>query len=267
MSSPILAPYRVEAYNTAHASENKIHDDAVARRFGFGGGFVPGVDVYAYMTHLPVERWGRAWLDHGTAECRLAKPVYDGDRVTVSAAEDASGLEVRLEARGIVCATGRTALPPPAPLPSLTDFPDLPEPDPRPPADEDSLAVGTRLAIAPFVVTPELAAEYLDNVRETLPLYKTERLVHPVIVLRTCNWVLSRNVVLGPWMHVGSTVRNFAAVRVGEALTARATVTGNYEHKGHRFVEADVLVLAEATKPVAHVRHIAIYRPRQVTAA
>jgi len=24
--------YRVQAYNTAHSSENKIHDDAVARR-------------------------------------------------------------------------------------------------------------------------------------------------------------------------------------------------------------------------------------------
>jgi hypothetical protein len=49
-----LAPYSVAAFNTAHDSENKIHDDATARRFGFGGGLVPGVDVYAYMTHMPV---------------------------------------------------------------------------------------------------------------------------------------------------------------------------------------------------------------------
>ena len=49
-----LGPYRVEAFNTAKESENKIHDDTIARRFGFEGGLVPGVDVYAYMTHLPV---------------------------------------------------------------------------------------------------------------------------------------------------------------------------------------------------------------------
>ena len=55
-----LGPYRVEAFNASKESENKIHDDAVARRFGFKGGLVPGVDVYAYMTHLPVSRWGRA---------------------------------------------------------------------------------------------------------------------------------------------------------------------------------------------------------------
>ena len=62
-----LGPYRVEAFNASKESENKIHDDAVARRFGFRGGLVPGVDVYAYMTHLPVQRWGRAWL--GTRHC------------------------------------------------------------------------------------------------------------------------------------------------------------------------------------------------------
>ena len=53
--------YAVVAYNTAHASENKIHDNTVARRFGFAGGLVPGVDVYAYMAHLPVARWGRGF--------------------------------------------------------------------------------------------------------------------------------------------------------------------------------------------------------------
>jgi hypothetical protein len=51
-----MRSYRVQAYNTAHSSENKIHDDAVARRFGFSGALVPGVDVYAYMMHLPVEQ-------------------------------------------------------------------------------------------------------------------------------------------------------------------------------------------------------------------
>ena len=33
-----LETYRVEAYNTAKQSENKMHDDTVARRFGFSGG-------------------------------------------------------------------------------------------------------------------------------------------------------------------------------------------------------------------------------------
>ena len=46
--------YRVQARNLSHASENRIHDDGVARRFGFEGALVPGVEVYAYMAHVPV---------------------------------------------------------------------------------------------------------------------------------------------------------------------------------------------------------------------
>ena len=52
-----------------------------------------------------------------------------------------------------------------------------------------------------------------------------------------------------------------------ETLTARARVTNNYDHKGHLFIDLDVLVLAAGTRPVAHVAHTAIYRPRQVAQA
>jgi acyl dehydratase len=78
--------------------------------------------------------------------------------------------------------------------------------------------------------------------------------------------VLRHNVVLGPWIHVGSTVQHFAAARVGQTISARARVTANYDHKGHRFVELDILVLADDGIAVAHIAHTAIYRPRQVAA-
>src|SRR5579871_2946907 len=65
-----IQTYRVSAYNTAKQSENKMHDDTVARRFGFSGGLVPGVDVMAYMMHHPVRRWGRAFLARGLIEAR-----------------------------------------------------------------------------------------------------------------------------------------------------------------------------------------------------
>ena len=60
-----IEPYRLQAYNTAKQSENKMHDDTVARRFGFSGGLVPGVDVFAYMMHVPLARWGRDFLERG----------------------------------------------------------------------------------------------------------------------------------------------------------------------------------------------------------
>jgi acyl dehydratase len=57
------------------------------------------------------------------------------------------------------------------------------------------------------------------------------------------------------------------AARSGDELTARARVTGNYEKKGHRFVELDALVVANSRTAVAHCQHIAIYQPREQAAA
>ena len=265
MTAAALAPYRVRAFNTAHDSENKIHDDATARRFGFGGGLVPGVDVYSYMSHLPVVRWGRAWLEHGTAECRFLKPVYDGDSVTVTATEEDGALAIAVESRGELCATGRAALPDaPEPAPPLASFREVPQREVRPPADEASLMPDTWLGLDPYPVTAEMAARYLADSHESAAIYAEQNLVHPRDILRSCNFVISRNVLLGPWIHTASRIRHLGAASVGSTLSARARITGNYQHKGHRFVEIDALVLADATRPVARITHTAIYRPRQV---
>jgi hypothetical protein len=264
-----LAPYTISAFNTAHDSENKIHDDATARRFGFGGGLVPGVDVYGYMSHMPVMRWGRAWLERGTAECRFFKPVYDGNLATVTAQETADGLDIAVESQGENCATGRASLPAgPSAIPKVESFHHVPQRASRPPADEKSLPANGWLGLDPYVITAEMAAEHRANLRESATLYAEEGLVHPGTVLRACNFLLSRNVVLGPWIHVGSRIQNLAAARIGEPLSGRARITANYEHKGHLFVDLDALVLAgegSTLRPIAHVAHISIYRPRQVS--
>ncbi|MBN8904095.1 MAG: hypothetical protein J0H57_24000, partial [Rhodospirillales bacterium] len=101
-----LPTYRVSAYNTAKASENKIHDDATAQKFGFKGGFVGGVNVYGYMTHLPVQRWGRTWLERGTGEARFAKPVYENAIAEVTATEDGDALILQVDSEGVRCAAG-----------------------------------------------------------------------------------------------------------------------------------------------------------------
>ena len=257
--------YSVVAYNTAHASENKIHDNTVARRFGFAGGLVPGVDVYAYMAHLPVARWGREFLAHGSHEARFLKPVYDGETTTMSASEVDGGLDIEVTSRGVLCATGHAAMthtPPPA----LDAFEETAAAAERSPADEASLQVGRRLGIKPLEITAEWAARYVEDVRERDPLYAREGLSHPGQLPRLFNWALTHNVVLGPWIHVASKTDHFAAARIGDTLTVRAKVTANYEKKGHRFVELDGLIVANAATPIARIAHTAIYRPRTASA-
>src|SRR6266403_4831774 len=119
-----IDPYRVSAYNTAKQSENKMHDDTVAKRFGFSGGLVPGVDVMAYMMHLPVTKWGRAFLERGLIEARFVKPVYDGETADVTGTESDGVLSIQVESRGQLCATGTASLPAAAPSVSIADFAD-----------------------------------------------------------------------------------------------------------------------------------------------
>src|ERR1700733_2039561 len=117
-----IEPYRVSAYNTAKQSENKMHDDTVARRFGFSGGLVPGVDVMAYMMHLPVAKWGHAFLERGLIEARFVKPVYDGEVGDVTGEEKDGILTTAVESRGQLRAAGSASLPASAPSVSISDF-------------------------------------------------------------------------------------------------------------------------------------------------
>lgn len=262
------ATYEVIANNLSRESENKIHDDEVARRFGFTGGLVPGVEVYAYACHLIVRRWGRDWLGRGTAECRFLKPVYDGRRAVVTATETANGLDWRVESDGVLCATGQAALGPAGSAPpDVAEFPSRPVASSRPPADERSLAPDSWFTSKPLRLTRETVSEYLEGVSEADPLYAEQGLAHPGQVLRLCNYVLAQNVTLGPWIHVGSKVQNFSAAKVGEEIAARARVLANYERKGHRFVDLDVLILAGEARPISRVFHTAVYQPRQVSEA
>lgn len=265
MTQPLPA-YSVEAYNLSHASENRIHDDSVARSLGFTGGLVPGVEVYAYACHQPVARWGSAFLTRGEIVCRFLKPVYDGRKATVTANASATGLDLTVESEGVLCATGTATLPDAATPPSLPALipPLPPAPDLRPPADETSLARGTPLGIAPQAVDAEHLQAYLDNVREGDPIYAREHIVHPGLLLRLCNSALKDNVLLAPWIHTGSHVRNFALARVGDELSVRGHVAANYERKGHRLVDLDLTLVANNRAVLAHVLHTAVYKLRHL---
>jgi hypothetical protein len=261
--------WEVEAYNTDKASRNKIHDDAVARRFGFRGGLVPGVDVYAYLVHLPVEVWGDAWLERGEMRARFHRPVYDGERVSVRArpaGPDAAPTTLLLEAlnpAGEVCATAEAVLPDGRAGPVPADhWPEVEVAVDPPPASPETLVPGTPFGIPPHHFVAARAGEYLDDVREDLPVFREGRAAHPGWILRDANYVLARNVVLGPWIHVASDVRHHAIITDGQVVATRAIVTREWEHKGHRFVELDVGVFADGAIAV-RVTHTAIHAPRQ----
>lgn len=253
--------YVVEAYNTATESTNKIHDDAVAKAYGFRGGLVPGVDVYAYLTHVPAERWGLDWLAHGTISARFAQPVYDGQIVSVTAHVDGDALELAVVGPGgVACAIGRATR---EPVEAAQPGPAAgPLPEHRPPASPDSLRPGTVLGSLTTVFDAEQAASYRADVRDELPLYAT--VAHPGWLLRFANSILARNVVLGPWIHVSSDVVLLGVLGDGESVQVRAVVVDEFERKGHRFVTIDVAI-DSGDRAIQRVTHTAIHTPRRLT--
>lgn len=262
----MTGPYHVRAHNAATESENRIHRDDVARRYGFEGGLVPGVTVYAYMTHPVVAMLGRPWLERGTITARFVRPCYDGDDVTVHArTTEADGDERALEltacrAGNEVIATGAASLPPvPHDPPALDAYPTAPLPVERPTATRDTLAALGDLGSWAATFRANHAPPFLDEIGEDLTVYREERIAHPGYLLLSANSILVANVRLGPWMHVGSEVTNFGVVTDGDSVSTRGRIAQLFDRKGHRFTELDLLLVANGARPVQHVAHTVIY--------
>src|SRR5258705_9214771 len=89
-----LEAYRVQAFNTAKLSENKMHDDTVAKRFGFSGGPGPGDLGVAAMELLPAPNWGPAFLSHGLIASSILYPVSAPGPAPASGAGSARALSM-----------------------------------------------------------------------------------------------------------------------------------------------------------------------------
>ena len=240
-----LPIYRVRAENIAVESENKIHDDRVAARYGFRGGLVPGVTVYGYMM-LPVVEMAPEWLERGSMALRLIEPLYDGEEVIVraEAGEDESIAVAAEREDGMVCARGTASIRNPS-LPAPARLPEHPLP-----------AMEQRVAPSRDNVIP---GGLLGTVVEALDL--TGRRPYTERLLQYSNDILARNFRLGPWIHTASEIENWAVAREGDRLSARGRVLERFDRKGHEFVVVDVTIV-EGERLIQRVRHTAIYKPR-----
>ena len=232
-----MSQYRVTARNFAASSENKIHSDEMARKFGFRGALVPGVAVYGHLTYPLVNALGEQWLSHSVSDVRLLKPTYDGEAVAVDC-EESSG-EYRVTSH--------------SPLGELTAVLTSQLPDALPAPEDFALLEGnykdpTRVEIAwenveplrPFAPwTFELSeaenTEYTKQVNDPLPLYR-QGAVHPHLLLSLANTALTHEYIMPTWIHVGSETRHRQLLKVGDTITIRAVPLEKWQKKGHEFI-------------------------------
>jgi acyl dehydratase len=272
-----LPIYRVCARNTSADSENKIHDDDIAASYGFRGGLVPGVTVYAYMTVPLVERFGLDWLERGSMQIKFHLPFYDGDEVIIRCEKDSTADPIKIAVTaeregGIVCATALATVNDRAPWlgePRLEDYPEAPLPplESRPVPSRESLVAGTVLGTLTETITvPDRVL--LEDLDERLPIYfGSEAVAHPFVFLSLANHILMRNYGLGPWIHAASDLINWGTVLDGETISIRGRIADCFLRKGHEFVVLDLLLVAGDSRVVQQVRHTAIYRPRRTGAS
>lgn len=262
-----FAPHRVITHNDATATENKIHSDDVARKYGFRGGLVPGVTVFGHMTYPLVTAFGERWLAKAVGEVRLLKPAYEGEALNVETASDGAGyLVTARNDAGEVLARLTTHIPDRAPAP-----------DPRwRTAPATANPARSEIATADILVDRPLAAlplrpEMADNLAiaallsDDLQIYSRPPLdivaspVHPLWFARACNRAFTARWIMPAWIHVGTEFVMHRPLRVAQDVQVRAMPTRVWAHKGHEFATLYLAFLSDGDL-AAEALHTAIYK-------
>ena len=259
--------YQVLAYNYAHDSDNKIHDDETAARYGFKGGLVPGVADYGYLSRAVFQTWGEAWLRGGTMEAKFIKPIYHGEVATATAStEDDSGHADRLtlallNPAGVRCAVGSASLQADTAAPDIADYPyHAPlAPSERPMPAIKTFGAGRALGAVDYIHDAQEARELSQSLFvEALQSASGETLWHPALCLSCANRIVKENIQLGAWVHTASRVDYFDQPMQGEQVSLRGTVADTYDKRGHIVTELDLAMFADARRALVKIHHTAI---------
>ena len=260
------APYQVRTHNPSTQSENRMHSDDVARQFGFKGGLVPGVTVFAHLTQPLVARYGEAWLARGTADVSFSKPAYEGELLSIHTTDSAKGSHILtcLNEQGVELARVTAALPAAAAQADVRgEIPPAPHLLERPTVTWDLMEISKPFPALAWSPTRDENLAWCDDTRDELALYRegTAPLLHPGLILRQANFVLRKRFIIPAWIHAASRITFFEALRAGADYEVRAIPEEKWNHKGHEFVRLYV-ALRRGQRTVAEILHTAIFRPR-----
>lgn len=254
-----MGAYNVVARNFSTATENKIHSDEIARRYGFKGALVPGVAVFGHLTYPLVERFGEDWLRQSLSNVRFHKPAYHEDALRINVSEDDAGLHVRCHnAEDVLLADLHASLPTEMPAPHDSSVFDGIVKDPtRVDMVWDTVQPMQPFSEWHFQVTADGNATYAEQITDPLPIYR--HIAHPHWQLSIANQALTREYLMPAWIHVGSEIRFRELVRVGDTLRVKAVPLEKWQRKGHEFVK---LYLAYMRDDVltTEIFHTAIFK-------
>jgi hypothetical protein len=266
-STDSLSPQQILALNDAESSENRIHSDEVAQRYGFSGALVSGVNVFGYLTQPLVRHYGAAFMERGMMDVLFLKPAYQDNLLSIrtenlsqestlrshvtSAYNEDETLLAKLESWLPV------ELPEISPRAAMTPGAEITA---RPEVSWDAIQLEQP---APSLLWQPTAAENKTHVevqRDRSPIYQgSEALIHPYYLLEMCNQVLKNLYVMPAWVHTGSKMVIRQGLRIGQDIVIKAVPIKKWERKGHAFIRLYVVFLV-AHEVALEVEHTAIYK-------
>jgi acyl dehydratase len=249
------------ARNFAEASENKIHSDDIAKRFGFTGALVPGVTVFGHLAWPVTRHFGERWLQGSWVTTRFIKPAYHGETISMSDSEtDGKGLAVECRnTADVLLATLECTIestPPPADL--HAHFSGATDPQARVEITWDTVQVDEPFTTYTWQPDDACNREYAARVDDETELFR-KGVLHPHAILSQANQVLVRRFVMPAWIHTGSEVRFRSLLRVGDAIEVRAVPLEKWERKGHQFIKLYVAYVVRG-ELATEIFHTAIFR-------
>lgn len=262
-----VATQTIVALNDAESSENRIHSDAIALRYGFRGALVSGVNVFGYLTQPLVSTYGAQWLERGILDVKFLKPAYHAESLTITTLQSDPAVGARhhittaTNVRGELLARLESwdpeTLPEVSTSSKLQGGPPLSE---RPEVAWDLIRLQEPGPDHLWQPGAEDNLERVEAQRDPAALYRgPEGYLHPYYLLDACNRALMRMFVLPAWIHTNSRMVVREGLHAGQSILVRATPVQKWERKGHQFLTLHVAMLVD-DRIASETEHTAIFR-------
>jgi hypothetical protein len=253
-----METYRPTAHNHSESSENRIHSDSAAQKYGFESALVTGVAVFGYMTYPLVKLLGGRWFEEHSASIRLIKPAYHGDVLSINHTERDGIHLIQCRARDDVVVAelnSSKGIPPVSELAYLSSGTPI---DERPEIQWDLVEVGKPFPSFRWKPDIEEHLTYTTQIEDNLEIYLGD-VLHPHAILDTANRAFANRYKLPAWVHVGSAIHFRELIRIGEEIEVRAVPMRKWRKKGHEFIDLYIsCVVGEIVK--TEIKHTAIFK-------
>jgi acyl dehydratase len=256
-----MSVHRAVARNFAEASENKIHSDDIAKRFGFTGALVPGVTVFGHLAWPLTQRFGERWLGGSWVTTRFIKPAYHEETISLmdrETGEDSVAVDCRNTADVLLATLECTMEDPQPAVDPHAYISGAVGPQDRPEIAWDTVHVEEPFATCLWAPDPFVNQKYAAQVGDDTELFQ-KGVLHPHAILSRANQVLVRRFVMPAWIHTGSEIRFRRLLRVGDAVEVRAVPLEKWERKGHQFIKLYVAYVVGG-EVATEIWHTAIFR-------